>query len=408
MSETSASHLSRRRFLERSLAYGAVAAAPSTAATEVSASAARRPAETRFSLWCAPGGLISPTQPSDEPAVVDFVEKCARHGVTHLVPTRGSPILAQAAEEKGIVMHPYMAFNSHGARRMRATWSLNYIGLPYGSAQLKEKLDRHRPIWNSPRSVLSIGEFARQHPDWWALDREGDRELKVGSRLSMSLAVPEVRADMVDRYMNIVEESGGRGIQVEFVSELRDAHGAAIHGYEPPMVEAYRKRYGKSPSGLPNHDPEWLRFRADFVTETLRELRRRMKDRHPEAPVTIAVIAQDLAGPHGDRYLGAFQDLRAWLDESLMDELYLWFRTTSDVKRVERCTSQLSELIRGRCPLIVELSCYHVGSFQDPKLMLEAARAALANGAESVGMYRGHAVDQLNFWPLIEEIRSLG
>ena len=174
------------------------------------------------------------------------------------------------------------------------------------------------------------------------------------------------------------------------------------------MVEAYRKRNGKSPSGLPNHDPEWLRFRAGFVTETLRELRRRMKALHPEAPVTIAVIAQDLAGPHGDRYLGAFQDLRAWLDESLTDELYLWFRTTSDLTRVERYTSQLAKLIRGRCPLIVELSCYHVGSFQDPKLMLEAARIALANGADSVGMYRGHAVDQLNFWPLIEEIRSLG
>ena len=408
MSDPSASNLSRRRFLQRSLAYGAVAASPSTAAKAVSATAAKRAGQPGFSLWCAPGGLISPTQPSNEPAVFDFVEKCARHGVTHLVPTRGSRILAQAAGEKGIMMHPYMAFNSHGARRMRANWSLNYIGLPYGSARLKEKLDRHRPIWNSPRAVLSIGEFAKAHPHWWALDREGNRELKVGSRLSMSLAVPEVRADLVERYLNIVEESGGHGIQVEFVSELRDARGAAVHGYELPMVEEYRKRHGKSPSGLPNHDPEWLRFRAGFVTETLRELRRRMKARDPEAPVTIAVIAQDLAGPHGDRYLAAFQDLRAWLDESLMDELYLWFRTTSDVKRVERYTSQLSKLIRGRCPLIVELSCYHVGSFQDPKLMLEAARAALANGAESVGMYRGHAVDQLNFWPLIEEIRSLG
>ena len=408
MSEPSASNLSRRRFLERSLAYGAAAAAPSTAAKAVSGSAATRSGDPRFSLWCAPGGLISPTQPSDEPAVIDFVDKCARHGVTDLVPTRGSRILAQAAGEKGIVMHPYMAFNSHGARRMRANWSLNYIGLPYGSARLKEKLDRHRPIWNSPRAVMSASAFAKEHPDWWALDREGKRELKVGSRLSMSLAVPEVRANMVDRYMNIVEESGGHGIQVEFVSELRDAHGAAIHGYEPPMVEAYRKRYGQSPSGLPNHDPQWLRFRAGFVTETLRELRRRMKARHSQAPVSIAVIAQDLEGPHGDRYLGAFQDLRTWLDESLMDELYLWFRTTSDVRRVERYTSQLAELIRGRCPLIVELSCYHVGSFQDPKLMLEAARIALAHGADSVGMYRGHAVDQLNFWPLIEKIRSLG
>ena len=408
MSESSSSNLSRRRFLERSLAYGAVAAAPPATAEVVEASAPKRPADPRFSLWCAPGGLISPTRRSDETAVAGFVEKCARHGVTHLVPTRGSRILAQAAGEKGIVMHPYMAFNSHGARRMRANWSLNYIGLPYGSARLQEKLDRHRPIWNSPRAVLSTGAFAKEHPDWWALDREGDRELKLGSRLSMSLAVPEVRTYMVDRYMQIVEESGGCGVQVEFVSELRDGHGAAIHGYEPPMAEAYRKRYGKSPSGLANHDPDWLRFRAGFVTETLRELRRRLKERHPEAPLTIAVIAQDLAGPRGDRYLGAFQDLRTWLDESLMDELYLWFRTTSDVSRVERYTSQLAELIQGRCPLIVELSCYHVGSFQDPNLMLEAARTALANGAESVGMYRGHAVDQLNFWPLIEKIRSLG
>ena len=408
MSESSPSDLSRRRFLQRSLAYGAVAAAPSTAAKTVEAVAPKRTGDSRFFLWCAPGGLISPTGPSDEPAVVDFVEKCVRHGVTQLVPTRGSPILARAAAEKGIVMHPYMAFNSHGARRMRANWSLNYIGLPYGSARLKEKLDRHRPIWNSPRSVLSVGAFAEEHPDWWALDRDGDRDLKVGSRLSMSLAVPEVRSYLVDRYLEIAEESGGHGVQVEFVSELRDGHGAAIHGYEPPMVEAYRKRYGKSPSGLPNHDPDWLGFRAGFVTETLRELRRRLKARRPEAPLTIAVIAQDLAGPHGDRYLGTFQDLRTWLDESLMDELHLWFRTTSDVSRVERYTSQIAELIRGRCPLVVELSCYHVGSFQDPKLMLEAARAALDNGADSVGMYRGHAVDQLNFWPLIEEIRSLG
>lgn len=406
MSESSSPNLSRRRFLERSLVYGAAAAAPTASAKPVSASAPKRSTNSRFSLWCAPGGLISPTQPSDEPAVVDFVEKCARHGVTHLVPTRGSRILAQAAGEKGIVMHPYMAFNSHGARRMRATWSLNYIGLPYGSARLKEKLDRHRPIWNSPRSVLSIGAFAKEHPDWWALDRDGDRELKPGSRLSMSLAVPGVRSYLVDRYLDIVEESGGHGVQVEFVSELRDGHGAAIHGYEPPMVEAFRKRYGKSPSGLPNHDPEWLRFRAGFVTETLRELRRRLGGRHPGAPLTIAVIAQDLEGPHGNRYLGAFQDLRAWIDESLMDELYLWFRTTSDVSRVERYTSQVSKLIQGRCPLIVELSCYHVGSFQEPELMLEAARIALANGADSVGMYRGHAVDQLNFWPLIERIRS--
>ena len=39
--------------------------------------------------------------------------------------------------------------------------------------------------------------------------------------------------------------------------------------------------------------------------------------------------------------------------------------------------------------------------------MLEAARQAKDNGANSVGMYRGHAVDQLDFWPLVEEISKM-
>jgi len=56
---------------------------------------------------------------------------------------------------------------------------------------------------------------------------------------------------------------------------------------------------------------------------------------------------------------------------------------------------------------VVELSCYHPGSYQDPKVMLDMARRAKASGADAVGIYRSHAVDQLGFWPVVEAIAGM-
>ena len=106
-------------------------------------------------------------------------------------------------------------------------------------------------------------------------------------------------------------------------------------------------------------------------------------------------------------YLKVFQDWPTWVDQGLVDELYLWFRATSDVREVELKTLQAAEIIRGRCPLIAELSCYHVGSFQDPRLLMEAARRARGSGADAVGIYRSHAVEQLGLWDTVERIAGL-
>ena len=64
-------------------------------------------------------------------------------------------------------------------------------------------------------------------------------------------------------------------------------------------------------------------------------------------------------------------------------------------------------MVNGRVPLIAEISCYHPGSFQDPKSLLEAAIRARGNGADAVGLYRSHAVEQLNLWPVVEQIRKI-
>ncbi len=319
-------------------------------------------------------------------------------------------MLVEAAQEKKIDVHPYLAFNSHGSNREQCAWSVHYINDP-GSAAGAEQLDRHRAVWSHPKTSVSLTEFAKKHPEYWARTKRGGDTLEPGQRLNLSLAVPEVRSYEVDRYLEIVNSSGGNGVQVEFVSTNTDPGGVGIYGYEDPMVKGFQEKYGRNALEAASDDSSWLRFRADHVTQTLTEIREKLNQEHPGAPLSAAIIAREftpeMMNRGRDRYLKVFHDLRKWVDQKVVDELFLWFRTVSDPEEVARQTRQVADVVRGRCPLIVELSCYHVGSFQDPKLMLETARQAKGNGADSVGMYRGHAVDQLNFWPLVEEISEM-
>ena len=355
--------ITRRSFLGAGLAAGSLApragiGAPLTSSQKPGAD---EKGKRRFTLWCATGGLIKAQHPSDEAQVVAFVEKCAQHGVTHLVPTRGSRMLVEAAKEKKIDVHPYLAFNSHGANQEQYAWSVHYISNP-GSPTGTDQLNRHRAIWSHPKTSVSFTDFAKQHPEYWARTKRGGDTLEPGQRLNLSLAVPEVRSYEVDRYLEIVNRCGGNGVQIEFVSISTDRGGVGVDGYEDPVVKGFEKKYGRSPFGLHSDDTTWLRFRADLVTQTLTEIREKLKEEHPGTPLSAAIIAREFTAQMmnrgRDRYLKVFQDLRTWVEKKVVDELFLWFRTVSDALEVARQTRQVADVVRGRCPLIVELSCY--------------------------------------------------
>ena len=393
------SRLNRRHFLG-----GALAVSPSVIASAGAGPRAVREEgkRRRFLLWCDKGGLINPAGPADDPKVAEFVRKCSNHGVTDLIPWSGTRVLVEEGRKKGIQVHPYLAFNSHGSRRVNYAWSIHYLSAAPGSPEMKAKLERHQPIWSHPRSSPSLSDFAQAHPQYWARDRSRSDEIQPGQRRTLSLAVPEVREHQKGNYMALLKRTGGHGFQVEFVSLNQDENGVGTDGYEAPMTRFYRKKFRRDPMELPNDDPSWVRFRADYTTVTIRELREALREEDPSAPMTVALVAREM-----DEYVKVFQDWPTWVDQNLVDELHLWFRTTSDVRRVERQVSAAVKRVAGRCPVVAEFSCYHVGSFQDPDLLMEAARRAYGSGADAAGIYRSHAVEQLGFWPLVEKIAAL-
>lgn len=352
-------------------------------------------------VWGIGSGL-TPRWPEDEDATREYVRKCVDHGVTRLIPGREAPLLVQIGHEHGLEVDAYRWVNSYGGNQPSIEWSVQYPWPRLGAPGTRELLDGHRPVFGITEHQLTIDEFAERNPQFWCKNREGRSEPLPGETLSLSFGFPEVRRHEAGMLMDVHRKSKSDGLQMEFVLLNMDDDGVNTFGYEEPIAQAFERESGVSPFDRPNGDPEWTKFRAGYVTTFVRELKDTLKAESPEARFTATVIARE----PGD-YMKVFQDWPAWLDQGLLDELFIWFRTTSDLGEVERQTRRAAEVVNGRMPLVVELSCFHPGSFQRPEALLEAARVARVNGADAVGVYRSHAVEQLDLWSTVDQIRRL-
>ncbi len=356
---------------------------------------------TDVMLWGPPVVPSGPLEPSFRDDVEAWVRKCVDAGVTRIIGGDRTRVLTEVAESNGIQVHPYVNYNSfprHGWARVTYGWSLDFLRPPVGSPEAGTLLKSHHPIYDNPRIDTSMTDFARAHPEYRSLPRDRSYTLRPGQDLYLSLAFPEVRAEQSKEFVDVLEETGGSGVQVEFVLGNEDENGVVTYGYEEAVASRFEETHGRNPLEIPNDDPDWVQFRADYVTRYMVELRDTVKEARPDATLSATLIA----GEPGDQ-LKLLHDWPAWIDAGALDELFFWFRTNSDLGDLARQMRHAADVVNGRCPVIAELSCYHPGSFQEADLMVEAGRVAKDNGADSVGIYRTHGVEQLNFWHVLEQ-----
>ena len=359
----------------------------------------------RLVLWGPPVVEKIPNDPDYAEYLPAWVQKCADVGVTKIVGGDQTRALTEAAHAVGIKVDPYINYNSfprHGWARVTYGWSLDFLRPPVTAAEARAIMDSHRPIYDAPKVATTMTDFASQNPQYRSLTRSRAYTLEPGDDLYLSAAFPEVRAEQTQQFVDTLAHTQGDGIQVEFVLGNEDENGAVPYGYEDRTVNEFKAKHGKNPFDLPNDDPEWLQFRADYVTLALTEMRAAVKQAQPDAVFSTTLIAGEK-----DDYLKLLHDWPAWLEQGIVDEFYIWFRTNSDLDALERQLSYAVEVAGGRTPVIAELSCYHPGSFQQPDLMLRAAEVAVGCGADGIGIYRSHAVEQLDFWPVLEKMNKL-
>lgn len=191
-------------------------------------------------------------------------------------------------------------------------------------------------LYEETHYQLTTTRFAKEHPEFWYVARNGKTRPS-----KLSFASPEVRAHK----LALIEEQlayGVDGLCLDFFREYQlydtikeprvevDDHGVSIYGYEPVMVEAFRRQHGVDPRTLPNHDDTWVKFRADQTTIFMREVSKRVRQKGLPLSVKVRSMLPSRSGynwvPERRRtnsLMGSFADWPTWSKEGLVDEVML-------------------------------------------------------------------------------------
>ncbi|MFG0262372.1 MAG: hypothetical protein ACF788_08275 [Novipirellula sp. JB048] len=161
---------------------------------------------------------------------------------------------------------------------------------------------------------IFCSRWFRENPQWRRWSKLGSR-----SPSTVSYYFPEVRRERID----ILCEVAAKSPDGLLIGASRQP---PMLLYHPEMVAEYLQRFGVDPQRIDASDEKayskWIRWRADFFTQTLRELQERLAALREQTgralPVAIRIPSKGLFYnmAHG-------LDVESWCREKLVDEILL-------------------------------------------------------------------------------------
>jgi hypothetical protein len=158
-------------------------------------------------------------------------------------------------------------------------------------------------------------KWFREHPEWHEWPKNGRKP--TGS--TVCYFFPEVRRERVDILCEVAERTPD-GLVVGCCRQV------PMLLYHPEMVAAYKQRTGVDPQAIDAADGQkyvdWIRWRADFFTQVLRDLKTRLGPIRQRTGRPIPVVVR--VPTKGLFYnLAQGLDLETWCRERLVDQFQL-------------------------------------------------------------------------------------
>ncbi len=154
-------------------------------------------------------------------------------------------------------------------------------------------------------------DLAEKHPNWLTQRQDGSQESMsaAGEVLWLNPFHPEVQQFITNLVLEIVVQHDADGIQFDdHMSLPRD------FGYDRYTVALYQKETKKKPPSNPS-DPNWVRWRANKITEFMKRLNQELKLRKPSVVFSVSPNSYDYA------YKMHLQDWLGWVRQNIVDEL---------------------------------------------------------------------------------------
>lgn len=183
--------------------------------------------------------------------------------------------------------------------------------------------DKNHRLWGS---FPWRHTFFDEHPGMDTIDRGGGVQWGVPE-----MAYPAVRQRKIKQYVDFVSKYKVDGVLVYLHSHSAPPLHGDQYGFNQPIVDEYKKRYGldlltdrrfdyKDPS-FDQKDPaveRWRGLRGEYLTQFLRELKAALRKLQPDIKIAINTQGGDYFGPpFGNMRI----DWRTWIKEGLIDVL---------------------------------------------------------------------------------------
>ena len=156
-------------------------------------------------------------------------------------------------------------------------------------------------------------KFTHEHPEYLAVDRtQTKRHWGV-----LEYGYPEARRYKVEQLKWFLDTYDFDGLYVCTRSHSPPAETADMYGFNEPVVNAYKQRYGVDILKNDFDVGKWRRLRGENLTQLFRELRTAV----PRSKRILAAIPRTryLGPPYGNLYL----DWETWVQEGLVDGLVI-------------------------------------------------------------------------------------
>ena len=154
--------------------------------------------------------------------------------------------------------------------------------------------------------------FAAAHHEYLVTDR-AQKKVQYGV---LCIAYPEVREYQREWIKELMEEYEADGVYISLRTHSEPAEFADQFGFNQPIVDEYKRRYGVDILWDDFDLEAWRRLRGEYLTAMLRDIKDLLRPMGRKLAVAMPRCGR-LGPPFGNLYL----DWRAWVETGIVDDL---------------------------------------------------------------------------------------